>query len=60
MRVPPVIPPPENEEGAEAVVPAQPVAPMIMEFFPPGVFRRDQEFAARSVGIRYMAWWNGR
>ncbi|OCH86765.1 hypothetical protein OBBRIDRAFT_737399 [Obba rivulosa] len=33
---------------------------MLMEFFPPGIFVRDQEFAVRSLGMRYMAWWNDR
>ncbi|CCL99592.1 uncharacterized protein FIBRA_01610 [Fibroporia radiculosa] len=35
-------------------------APLLMEFFPPGTFMRDQEFAVRSLGMRYMAWWNDR
>ncbi|KAL4248526.1 hypothetical protein ABKN59_007826 [Abortiporus biennis] len=35
-------------------------APILMEFFPGGTFRRDQEFAVRSIGIRYVAWWNDR
>ncbi|KAI0077397.1 hypothetical protein K474DRAFT_1707415 [Panus rudis PR-1116 ss-1] len=35
-------------------------APVLMEFFPPGMFRRDQEYAVRSLGMRYIAWWNGR
>ena len=36
------------------------VAPILMEFFPTGVFVRDQEFAVRSVGLRYLAWWDSR
>lgn len=35
-------------------------APLLMEFFPSGMFVRDQEYAVRAVGMRYMAWWNDR
>lgn len=35
-------------------------APVLIEFFPPGLFRRDQEYAVRSLGMKYVAWWNGR
>ena len=35
-------------------------APLLMEFFPPGVFVPDQEFAIRSLGMRYVGWWNER
>ncbi|CAL1699413.1 unnamed protein product [Somion occarium] len=38
----------------------QSIAPVLMEFFPPGMFRRDQEYAVRSLGSRYIAWWNER
>ncbi|THH32788.1 hypothetical protein EUX98_g1422 [Antrodiella citrinella] len=62
MRVPPLAsatPETSTQDDTQpAVREAQP--PLLMEFFPPGVFRRDQEYAARSVGLRYMAWWNGR
>ncbi|KAL6302988.1 hypothetical protein BKA93DRAFT_364114 [Sparassis latifolia] len=44
---------PSSQEQAES-------GPILMEFFPPGTFVRDQEFAARSLGLRYMAWWNDR
>lgn len=30
----------------------------LMEFFPSGYFSRDQELPARSLGTRYVAWWN--
>lgn len=60
MRVPPPLPPAPSTEGEPVPVVKQTPSPLIMEFFPPGVFRRDQEFAARSVGMRYMAWWSGR
>ncbi|TFY65221.1 hypothetical protein EVJ58_g2103 [Rhodofomes roseus] len=40
--------------------PEQSAAPLLMEFFPPGTFVRDQEFAVRSLGMRYIAWWNDR
>jgi len=43
--------------GAEA---EQSAAPLLMEFFPPDTFVRDQEFAVRSLGMRYIAWWNDR
>ncbi|KAG1833257.1 hypothetical protein DFJ58DRAFT_228111 [Suillus subalutaceus] len=32
----------------------------LIEFFPPDVFTRDTETAVRSLGIRYIAWWNDR
>ncbi|KAJ7081682.1 hypothetical protein C8R43DRAFT_1052552 [Mycena crocata] len=32
----------------------------LMEFFPPQSFAQDQEIVARSLGIRYVAWWNER
>ena len=35
-------------------------APLLMEFFPPGVFVPDQEFAIRSLGMHYVGWWNER
>ena len=35
-------------------------APVLMEFFPSGTFVRDQEYAVRSVGLRYIAWWESR
>lgn len=35
-------------------------APLVMEFFPSGSFLRDREFAARTLGMRYMAWWEDR
>ncbi|THH00491.1 hypothetical protein EW026_g2057 [Hermanssonia centrifuga] len=35
-------------------------APVLMEFFPSGTFLRDQEYAVRSVGLRYTAWWGER
>ncbi|KAI0703699.1 hypothetical protein C8T65DRAFT_256594 [Cerioporus squamosus] len=31
--------------------------PMLMEFFPPGTFVRDQQYAMQVLGIDYMAWW---
>ena len=35
-------------------------APLLMEFFPPGIFIPDQEFAVRSLGMHYVGWWNER
>lgn len=35
-------------------------APILMEFFPSGTFVRDQEYAVRAAGLRYMAWWDSR
>ena len=32
--------------------------PILMEFFPPGTFVRDQQFAMQVLGIEYIAWWN--
>ncbi|RPD75648.1 hypothetical protein L226DRAFT_534559 [Lentinus tigrinus ALCF2SS1-7] len=53
-------------DGAPAVSPPagekdQPTSrsppPMLMEFFPPGTFVRDQQYAMQVLGIDYMAWW---
>ncbi|KAI0642757.1 hypothetical protein C8Q79DRAFT_917243 [Trametes meyenii] len=41
-----------------AAPPAPPPAPLLMEFFPPGTFVRDQQFAVQALGIDYVAWWN--
>jgi len=30
----------------------------LMEFFPPGTFTRDRELPVRTLGMRYIAWWN--
>ncbi|KAJ8589367.1 hypothetical protein M405DRAFT_738703 [Rhizopogon salebrosus TDB-379] len=30
----------------------------LMEFFPSGVFNRNTEIAAHSLGLRYIGWWN--
>jgi hypothetical protein len=30
----------------------------LMEFFPSGIFNRDAEISAHSLGVRYMGWWN--
>ncbi|TFK83076.1 hypothetical protein K466DRAFT_555640 [Polyporus arcularius HHB13444] len=54
-----------SADGSPAVSPAgekeQPgprsLPPMLMEFFPPGTFVRDQEYAMQALGIDYMAWW---
>ncbi|PCH35351.1 hypothetical protein WOLCODRAFT_139864 [Wolfiporia cocos MD-104 SS10] len=35
-------------------------APLLMEFFAPGTFMRDREYAMRVLGMRYIAWWNER
>ncbi|KAH9941738.1 uncharacterized protein BXZ73DRAFT_74923 [Epithele typhae] len=39
---------------------AKVVPPLLMEFFPPGVFVREQQFAMETLGMDYIAWWNGR
>ena len=36
------------------------VVPLLMEFFPPGTFVRDQQYAMEALGMDYMAWWNER
>ena len=46
---------PSAEQLANGVEP-----PILMEFFPAGTFIRDQEYAVRSVGLRYAAWWDAR
>ena len=35
----------------------QALPPLLMEFFPPGTFVRDQQYAMQALGIDYMAWW---
>ncbi|KAI0701364.1 hypothetical protein BC835DRAFT_1323799 [Cytidiella melzeri] len=35
-------------------------SPLIMEFWPSSAFLRDREFAAKVLGMRYMAWWDER
>ena len=42
--------------GVETAVPA----PLLMEFYPSGIFLKDREFAMRTLGMRYMAWWDSR
>ena len=32
-------------------------APLLMEFYPSGAFLKDREFGVRTLGMRYMAWW---
>lgn len=34
--------------------------PLLMEFYPSGTFLKDREFAMRTLGMRYMAWWTER
>ncbi|KAH9899222.1 hypothetical protein C8Q73DRAFT_310806 [Cubamyces lactineus] len=48
--------PAQGASQSEASAPA----PLLMEFFPPGTFVRDQQFAMHALGIDYMAWWNER
>ncbi|GJE94842.1 hypothetical protein PsYK624_110180 [Phanerochaete sordida] len=35
-------------------------APLLMEFYPSGAYYKDREYAARTLGMRYMAWWDAR
>ncbi|KAK7686027.1 hypothetical protein QCA50_010838 [Cerrena zonata] len=49
-----------EESAAQELERSQNSAPLLIEFFPPGLFRRDQEYAVRSLGMKYIAWWNGR
>ena len=48
----------QKQKDKKAAAPSP--SPMLMEFFPPGVFVPDQEFAIRSLGMRYVGWWNER
>lgn len=32
-------------------------APLLMEFYPTGTFLKDREYAMRTLGMRYVAWW---
>lgn len=34
--------------------------PLVMEFWPTGAFLRDREYSVRSLGMRYLAWWDGK
>ncbi|KAH9939463.1 hypothetical protein B0H21DRAFT_756730 [Amylocystis lapponica] len=52
--------PPAGAAAADPHPDHSQTAPLLMEFFPGGTFVRDQEFAVRSLGMRYMAWWNDR
>ncbi len=45
-----------EQKGEEA---SRSLPPILMEFFPPGTFVRDQQFAMHVLGIEYIAWWNG-
>ena len=40
-----------------ASLPSTNPAPLLMEFYPSGIFLKDREYAMRSLGMRYMAWW---
>jgi len=58
MKAPTVTAPsPSSDPNVPPQTP-EPLAPVLMEFFPDGMFRRDQEYAARAIGLRYIAWWN--
>ncbi|KAI0760387.1 hypothetical protein C8Q74DRAFT_223807 [Fomes fomentarius] len=46
----------ESEQKGEEAWRSLP--PILMEFFPPGTFVRDQQFAMHVLGIEYIAWWN--
>ena len=60
MPAPASVAQPPAEDIAAQKERAQNSAPVLIEFFPPGLFRRDQEYAIRSLGMKYIAWWNGR
>lgn len=51
--------PPFDAAGTPTTTSQHP-ASLLMEFYPPGTFLRDQEYAVRSLGMRYMAWWKDR
>ena len=38
----------------------QALPPMLMEFFPPGTFVRDQQYAMQMLKIDYLGWWAER
>ena len=42
--------------GSQTTAPA----PLLMEFYPSGSFLKDRELAMRTLGMRYMAWWDSR
>ncbi|KAI0631216.1 hypothetical protein C8Q77DRAFT_1219359 [Trametes polyzona] len=50
----------EGKGHKQEDAPQRPPAPLLMEFFPPGTFVRDQQYAMQVLGIDYMAWWNGQ
>lgn len=43
-----------------SVPPSNNPAPLLMEFYPTGIFLKDREYAMRTLGMRYMAWWEDR
>lgn len=54
-------PPPASEQlpsSENQQLPPSPLAPVVMEFFPDGLFKRDQEYAVHQLGLRYVAWLN--
>ncbi|KAH9852238.1 hypothetical protein C2E23DRAFT_885752 [Lenzites betulinus] len=51
--------PSEKAQRQESAAKAPP-APLLMEFFPPGTFVRDQQYAMQVLGIDYQAWWNSQ
>lgn len=46
--------PPSSDPNVQQSIP--PFSPVLMEFFPDGMFRRDQQYAVHQLGMRYVAW----
>nr|VWP02655.1 Protein kinase domain-containing protein [Ganoderma boninense] len=52
------LPKANQKQKDKAVVPSP--SPMLMEFFPPGTFLRDQQYAMQQLRIDYIGWWAER
>ena len=48
----------QKQKDKKAAAPSP--VPMLMEFFPPGTFVRDQQYAMQQLKIDYLGWWAER
>ncbi|TBU48064.1 hypothetical protein BD309DRAFT_950501 [Dichomitus squalens] len=53
------VPKAHQKQKEKAATPAA-LPPMLMEFFPPGTFVRDQQYAVQALKIDYLGWWAER
>ncbi len=54
----PRVPKAHQKQKDKAAVPSPP--PMLMEFFPPGTFVHEQQYAMQELKIDYLGWWAER